>query len=83
MNWVRRTYGPAGVELEERRLAGDPCDVCGRTTEPMNIDHCHVSGEVRGLLCRDCNWALGKVQDDPQILRALAAYVECHRAAHR
>lgn len=81
MNWVRRTYGQAGVAIEERRVAGEPCEVCGGVTPAMSLDHCHVSGEARGLLCRNCNWALGKVQDDPQILRALADYVEKHRAA--
>lgn len=81
MHWVRRTYGPVGVALEERRVAGDPCDVCGEVTPAMSLDHCHVSGVVRGLLCRNCNWALGKVQDDPVILRALADYVENHRRA--
>jgi hypothetical protein len=80
MNWVRRIYGPVGVAIEERRVAGEPCDVCGGLTPAMSLDHCHVSGQARGLLCRDCNWALGKVKDDPQVLRALADYVESHRA---
>jgi hypothetical protein len=79
MAWVRRTYGPAGVEIEERRRAGLPCDVCGRQTPGMSLDHCHTTKRARGLLCRDCNWALGKVRDDPEVLRALAEYVERFR----
>jgi hypothetical protein len=79
MAWVRRTYGPAGVEIELRRRAGAPCDVCGRVTPGMSLDHCHTANVARGLLCRDCNWALGKTRDDPGVLRALAEYVERHR----
>lgn len=39
------------------------------------VDHCHESGTVRGLLCNDCNVALGRVKDDAQRLEALAHYV--------
>ena len=74
--WVRRTYGETGLSIEKRRLAGEPCDVCGRVTPGMALDHCHDTMRPRGLLCRDCNWALGKVRDDPAVLRALADYVE-------
>ena len=73
-------YGEAGVEIERRRRAGDPCDVCGRRIEPMSIDHCHDSNVVRGLLCKPCNFALGMVDDDPTRLRALADYLERHQA---
>jgi len=43
------------------------------------VDHCHVTGEVRGLLCQFCNVALGNLQDDPEIVRAAARYLETHR----
>jgi hypothetical protein len=41
----------------------------------MAIDHSHLTGRVRGLLCKDCNLILGWVQDDPARLRAMADYV--------
>lgn len=73
---VRRTYGPDGLAAHDRLLAGAGCDVCGRRTRRMAIDHCHDTERVRGLLCKDCNLILGWVNDDPVRLRALADYVE-------
>ncbi len=39
------------------------------------IDHCHKTGKVRGLLCRRCNDFLGKVQDNKELLERLSAYL--------
>lgn len=73
---IRRRWGTAGVEIEERRRRGAGCDVCGEVTDPMHLDHDHATDEARGLLCRWCNLALGHVQDDVAKLRALADYLE-------
>lgn len=43
---------------------------------PLHIDHDHTTGRVRGLLCSACNTAIGKMKDDPSILRAAATYLE-------
>lgn len=40
------------------------------------IDHCHVTGKVRGLLCNGCNTALGAFQDDPKVLRRAISYLK-------
>ena len=40
------------------------------------VDHCHVTGNVRGILCGACNTLLGKAEDSPFILRNLANYLE-------
>lgn len=47
----------------------------------LHVDHCHATGSVRGLLCRGCNTGIGKLREDPEIIRAAAAYVEHHKAA--
>lgn len=42
----------------------------------LNIDHCHRTGKVRGLLCTKCNFALGHFKDDLSILRRAISYLE-------
>lgn len=40
------------------------------------VDHDHKTGKIRGLLCDDCNQFLGKIKDNPAVLRRLADYLE-------
>ncbi len=78
-----RRYGLTYQEyraLMERQ--GGVCALCrqewrgwgGRTG--LHVDHCHRTGRVRGLLCGDCNTALGRFGDDPVLLRRAAEYLE-------
>ena len=48
-------------------------------SEKLAVDHCHVSGKVRKLLCHNCNRALGLLRDDPRLLLKSAEYIEAHR----
>ena len=43
------------------------------------IDHDHITGKTRGLLCLNCNIALGHVQDNPSRLRLMVAYLDKFR----
>lgn len=55
------------------------CEACGKKQTragEMHIDHCHGTGKVRGVLCFNCNAALGHVGDDQDRLRNLLAYLE-------
>ena len=57
------------------------CAVCkstepGRKDKQWHTDHDHVTKEVRGILCLNCNAAMGLVKDDPNRLRMLAEYLE-------
>lgn len=40
------------------------------------VDHCHKTSKVRGLLCHNCNRALGLFKDDVAIINKAVAYVE-------
>ena len=59
------------------------CAIC-ETTEPRgtwnswNIDHDHKTSVVRGILCHDCNTALGHFKDDVKLLSKAIDYLETH-----
>ena len=48
----------------------------GSGTAPYNIDHCHITGKVRGILCPKCNRALGLLKDDPEIIKNAIKWLE-------
>jgi len=41
----------------------------------LAVEHCHTTGRVRGLLCHDCNTALGLLREDPERIKALLRYI--------
>lgn len=66
------------------RKQRDRCAICqtdrpGGRGERWHIDHDHVTGQVRGLLCHRCNMGVGFFLDDPEIIKAAARYVTKHR----
>ena len=42
-------------------------------------DHCHRTGRVRGILCRECNLLLGHARDDTNVLKAAIDYLDRRR----
>lgn len=57
---------------------GKTCMACGATPSRICVDHCHTTGRIRGVLCRDCNLALGQLKEDPNRIEALALYARKH-----
>lgn len=58
---------------------GGGCGICGRVDVEFtrwHVDHCHFRGAIRGLLCSGCNVGLGMYQDNPELLRKAAEYLE-------
>lgn len=51
------------------------CWICVEHMAPPYVDHCHTSGLVRGLLCGNCNKALGLLKDDPTRLERSIEYL--------
>ena len=53
------------------------CAICFEvpTGRGFHVDHCHLTGRIRGLLCRGCNLALGNMKDDPVRLKKAADYL--------
>lgn len=58
---------------------GGFCAICQKN-EPVHVDHDHVTGVVRGILCFNCNRGLGKLGDDVNLLRRALTYLENHAA---
>lgn len=50
----------------------------GGKSEWLSVDHCHTTGKVRGLLCSQCNHAIGKLNDDPELMRRAISYLRSH-----
>lgn len=60
--------------LEEQ---GGKCYICEQQDfRNLAVDHCHVTGNVRRLLCTSCNIGLGKFRDNSALLRKAAEYLE-------
>lgn len=55
------------------------CAICRikQSDQHFDIDHCHITGKVRGLLCRSCNMGLGYFKDSPSLLNQAADYLNC------
>ena len=55
------------------------CAIC-KQPEKFNgslaVDHCHESGDVRGLLCTNCNRGLGHFKDSVEVLNNAIKYLE-------
>lgn len=54
----------------------DACELCGSNEYNIVFDHCHRGGQFRGWICDRCNRVLGLVKDAPELLRAMANYLE-------
>lgn len=81
---IWRDYAMTTVVLEDMyESQNGQCAICNRGLELYGdnkeddacIDHCHSSGEVRGLLCRQCNRSLGQLGDTEEALMRAVNYL--------
>ncbi len=63
-----------GVTLEWL-AAHTACEICGRADSRLHVDHDHQTGEVRGMLCSQCNTGLGLFQDSLDRLTKAKEYL--------
>ena len=58
------------------------CAICGVKAmdlpKALCVDHDHATGEVRGLLCRSCNVAIGHLRDSRELVLRAADYLALH-----
>jgi hypothetical protein len=75
-----RRYGIEPDEYDRRfEQQGGVCKICLRP-EPvarkgLSVDHCHLTGQIRGLLCTKCNSGIGLLEDDPNLIRRALDYL--------
>ena len=59
------------------------CAICKISQKDINyhlvVDHCHVSSNVRGLLCRNCNLALGYLKDNIETINSTLSYLNKYK----
>lgn len=55
------------------------CGICktpqSKLQRKLAVDHCHSTGRIRGLLCSNCNTALGLLRDNPESIRRAARWI--------
>lgn len=82
--WDLRTKFGMSVADYDARLAaqGGRCLVClevprgGRgVIRKLVVDHCHATGRIRGLLCPNCNTAIGLLREEPQRFNRAVSYL--------
>ena len=60
--------------LKEIKTSVKQCVICG-VEDALVVDHDHVTGKVRGMLCNHCNRGLGHFRDNPMLLEFAAQYL--------
>lgn len=84
-NLVRMDYSLTPEQYQAILVGqGGGCAICGAESgnskgHRLFIDHDHVTGALRGLLCNRCNSSLGYMRDSPSMLRRAADYLERQR----
>lgn len=79
--YLLRAYGLT-LDMYQQKLEdqGFVCAICKRPDGlgNLSIDHNHETGEVRGLLCRACNAAIGALGDDIVLLEKALEYLKIY-----
>lgn len=71
---ISREEFEALVESQNSACASCGDDATG-SEHSLQVDHCHNTLEIRGLLCSGCNTAAGWLDDDPEKAEKLARYL--------
>ena len=72
----KHLYGLSETEYTQlQEIQKNQCASCKSETQ-LAVDHDHKTGKVRGLLCSQCNVALGMLQDDSVKIELLLNYIK-------
>lgn len=86
---LKHSYGISLQEFDRLQiLQNNLCAICKQsqrgnhrwgTSLYLTVDHCHKTGKIRGLLCTDCNHALGRFKENIDILKNAIRYLEAQK----
>jgi hypothetical protein len=84
-NNLMKNYGISLDDyLELLKTQNGVCAICKQpetkinrhgTLQPLCVDHCHINGHVRGLLCSSCNLGIGNLKDNIEYLLNAVEYL--------
>lgn len=80
---LQKTFGITIEQYNDMFLKQDGCcAICGKHQSEfkitLSVDHDHITGKVRGLLCGSCNTTLGNMNDDIILLNNAIEYLKKH-----
>ncbi len=77
-NRIKNRYGITKEEYQDMFLKQNGvCAICARPqSAKLHVDHCHTTKKVRGLLCGNCNRALGLMKDNIEFLGKAIIYLQ-------
>jgi hypothetical protein len=74
----RNLWSKYGLSLNEYytllHAQKEKCKICDNKTKLL-VDHCHVTGSVRGLICHACNTGIGMLKDNVEIVAEALRYL--------
>lgn len=82
---LKRKFGlDYGIYLQMLKDQDHLCAICGgpetsKAYGTLSVDHDHVTGQIRGLLCSRCNQGIGLLQEDIGILKSAIRYLKRKR----
>lgn len=73
-SYIKKVYGLSRAEYEVLIAKNPNCQSCGDLLQRPVLDHDHKTGKIRGVLCNNCNTALGLLKDDVLRIEKLKQY---------
>lgn len=82
--YIKRVFNLSIEEYQDiYKAQNGQCAICELNFLSLDrrpdIDHCHTTGKVRGLLCSFCNTAIGLLKDGPDLSIKAATYLLAHK----
>jgi hypothetical protein len=76
---LKRNYGITHDDYVAMiKNQSNKCACCSKETDKLVVDHNHTTGQVRELLCNQCNTALGLLNEDVTVMQNMINYTRKH-----